>query len=321
MKFEQIYGHEKPIAILKSAMAANRVAHAYLFYGMEGVGKKTIASVFARALNCLDDNRPCDVCPSCLKAEHKNHPNIISVVADGQFIKIDAIKEIRAKMAFHPESGKRVFILHDADKMNAPAANALLKTLEEPSADNVLLLTTARPHALPITIVSRCQALRLAPLQKEEVARFLREEEGLSEVEADAMAAASLGSIGDAMKMRNEDYLNVRNMILARLANDDPSDMMKRIVFARRMGTERNDITQRLQIMQNIYRDSLAFRETQDRELLIYKDESPAIEAVARRLSGRDIIRNIRAVENAMDAISRNSNKTLTLEAMLASLA
>jgi DNA polymerase-3 subunit delta' len=320
LKFDQIYGHEKPVAILKSAMAANRVAHAYLFYGMEGVGKKTVAAVFARALNCLGDDRPCDACPSCLKAEHDNHPNIIRIIAEGQFIKIDAIREIRAKVAFHPEGGKRVFILHDADKMNAPAANAFLKTLEEPSDDNVLLLTTTRPHALPVTIVSRCQALRFAPLRQTEVARFLRDEKGLGEVEADAVAAASLGSIGGAMNMRKENYLNVRNMILARLANDNPADMIQRIAFARRLGTERDDIVERLQIMQNVYRDSLTLRETQDKELLIYRDHHRALETMAQRLKSKEIISNIKYIAKAMDAISRNANKTLTLEALLVGL-
>ncbi|MCK9363960.1 MAG: DNA polymerase III subunit delta' [Syntrophales bacterium] len=321
MRFQQIYGHKKPLAILKSAMAANRVAHAYLFYGKEGVGKKTVASVFARALNCPAADPPCDVCPSCLKAEHKNHPNIIEIVAEGQFIKIAAVREIMATMAFRPEDGKRVFILQDADKMNAPAANALLKTLEEPSADNVLILTSARPHALPVTILSRCQALRFAPLQKTEVASFLREQQGFGEAEADAIAAASLGSIGDAIEMKKEDYMTVRNGILKRLAEDDPADLIKRLAFARRLGTEREEITQRLQIMQNAYRDSLILKETGESEMLLFKDWEAAISALAARLSGREILKNMAVVGRAMDAISRNSNKTLTLEAMLVRLA
>jgi len=320
LRFQQIYGHKKPIAILKSAMAAGRIAHAYLFYGQEGVGKKTVAAVFARALNCPAADPPCDVCPSCRKAEHKNHPNIIPVVAEGQFIKIDAVKEIRAKMAFRPEGGKRVFILQDADKMNAPAANALLKTLEEPSADNVLILTSARPHALPVTILSRCQALRFAPLQRTEVAGFLCEQQGFATDEAEAIAAVSLGSIGEAIAMKKEDYMSVRNGILKRLAEDDPSDLIKRLAFARLLGTERQEITQRLQIMQNAYRDSLVLKETGESEMLLFKDWAAALAALAARLSGREILKNMAVVGHAMDAISRNSNKTLTLEAMLVSL-
>jgi DNA polymerase-3 subunit delta' len=320
LKFQEIYGHKKPIAILKRAMAKNRIAHAYLFYGTEGIGKRTIASVFARALNCTGEDPPCDRCPSCLKAEHKNHPNIISIQAEGQFIKIDAIKEISAKMAFRPENGKRVFILKEADKMNAAAANSLLKTLEEPSPNNVLILTTARPHALPMTILSRCQSLRFAPLQNEEVSQYLQEKHGFEKNEAETIAAASLGSIGRTLEMKKEDYITTIKQILGRLADDDPNDLIRRISFARHLGKEREEISHRLEIINNAYRDSLVFKETHEEKMLIFKDYRDAIEAIANRLSGREILQNITVINKTIDAISKNTNKTLTLESMLVKL-
>ena len=95
MAFGGIYGHEKPIAILRRAMEKDRTAHAYLFYGMEGIGKKTVAAAFARALNCREPSPPCDACLSCRKALHHNHPDIITIAAEGQFIKIGAVKELQ----------------------------------------------------------------------------------------------------------------------------------------------------------------------------------------------------------------------------------
>ena len=321
MRFAEIYGHEKPIAILKSAMAKDRIAHAYLFYGMDGIGKKTTASVFARALNCGDKDPPCDACASCRKAEHKNHPNIITVQAEGQFIKIGAVKEIQARMTFRPGEGRRIFILQEADRMNAAAANALLKTLEEPSAGNILLLTTARSHALPMTILSRCQHLRFSPLPTGEVARFLREKEGLEAAAAEILAASSGGSIGRAVEMNGEEYLALRNTILEHLAEDNPQDLLKRLAFAGRFGTEREEILERLRILRNGYRDGLILRETGEKERLIFRDRAGVIEAVAGRLSGRDLLHNIAAVDAAMSAIAQNANKSLTLEAMLIKLA
>jgi DNA polymerase III subunit delta' len=321
MRFGEIYGHEKPIAVLKSAMAKDRIAHAYLFYGMEGIGKRITASVFARALNCGGKDPPCDVCASCRKAEHNNHPNIITVQAEGQFIKIGAVKELQAQMTFRPAEGKRVFILREADRMNAAAANALLKTLEEPSAGNILLLMTARPHALPMTILSRCQHLRFSPLPREEVARFLREKEGLDDAAAEVLAASSGGSIGRAIEMNKEDYLALRNEILEHLAQDDPADLLKRLAFAGRFGTEREEILERLRILRNGYRDGLVLRETGEAERLMFQDRAGVIEAVAGRLSGRDLLHNIAAVDAAMSAIAQNANKSLTLEAMLIKLA
>jgi DNA polymerase-3 subunit delta' len=320
LRFQEIYGHKKPIAILKSAMAKNRVAHAYLFYGAEGIGKRTVASVFARALNCTGEDPPCDRCPSCMKAEHKNHPNIIGIQAEGQFIKIDAIKEINAKMAFRPENGKRVFILKDADKMNAPAANSLLKTLEEPSQDNVLILTTSRPHALPMTILSRCQSLRFTPLKNEEVSQYLQEKQEIEKTEAETIASASLGSIGRALEMKRGDYIATVERILNRLANDDSNDLTGRISFARYLGKEKDEIIHNLEVMNNAYRDSLAFKETHEERMLIFNGRHDAIAAIADRLSGREILRNIAIIHETMDAVSKNANKTLTLESMLVKL-
>ncbi len=321
MRFAEIYGHEKPIAILKSAMAKDRIAHAYLFYGMDGIGKKTTASVFARALNCGGSDPPCDACTSCRKAEHKNHPNIITVQAEGQNIKIGAVKEIQARMTFQPREGRRIFILREADRMNAAAANALLKTLEEPSAGNILLLTTARPHALPMTILSRCQHLRFSPLPPGEVARFLREKEGLETAAAEILAASSGGSIGRAVEMNREDFLALRNTILELFAEDNPEDLLKRLAFAGRFGTEREEILERLRILRNGYRDGLVLRETGEKKRLMFRDRAGVIEAVAGRLSGRDLLGNIAAVDAAMSAIAQNANKSLTLEAMLIKLA
>jgi DNA polymerase III subunit delta' len=321
MRFNELYGHEKTISILKNAMAVGRIAHAYLFYGMEGVGKRSTASVFARALNCGGEDPPCDNCASCRKAEHKNHPNIITIRAEGQFIKIAAVRELQARMAFRPDAGKRVFILEEADRMNPAAANALLKILEEPSAGNVLLLTTARPYALPMTILSRCQHLRFTPLPREEVARYLREREGLEPTAAEVLAAASGGSIGGALEMNREDYVAMRNGILEYLAQDDPANLLRRLAFAGRFGTEREEILERLRILRSGYRDSLVLRETGGKESLIFRDQAGVIESIAGRLSGRDLLRNIATVTAAMNAIMQNANKPLTLEAMLIKLA
>jgi DNA polymerase-3 subunit delta' len=321
MRFKELYGHEKPISILKSAMARNRIAHAYLFYGMEGIGKRTMASVFAGALNCGEEDPPCGACASCRKAAHDNHPNIIKAKAEGQFIKIGAIRELQARMAFRPEEGRRVLIIEEADRMNAAAANALLKTLEEPSPGNVLILTTARSHALPMTILSRCQHLRFTPLPREEVSRFLQENEGLDAEASEILAASSGGSIGRALEMSREDYLALRNGIMELLAQDDAADLLKRLAFAGRFGTERGEVLERLSILRDGYRDGLVLRETGEKNRLMFRDRAGVIEAIAGRLSGRDLLHNITTVTAAMNAITQNANKSLTLEAMLIKLA
>jgi DNA polymerase III subunit delta' len=322
MTFGEIYGHEKAIAILKNAMANNRIAHAYLFYGMEGIGKRTAAAVFARALNCEGEAPPCDACASCRKAQRQNHPDIITITAEGQFIKIGAVKELQEQMKFRPREGRRrVFIIPEADRMNTAAANAFLKTLEEPTAGNILLLTTSRPHALPMTILSRCQHLRFTPLPRREVTRFLREKEALDQDAASVLAASSRGSIGKALEMKRDDYLTMRNGIIEHLSADNPADPLKRLAFAGRFGTEREEVMEGLEILRTCYRDAMVYRETEDAERLIFQDRAALIRAVAGRLSGRNLLRNLATVEAAMRAIDQNANKTLTLETMVIKLA
>jgi DNA polymerase-3 subunit delta' len=322
MTFGEIYGHEKQIAILKSAMANERIAHAYLFYGMEGIGKRTVAAVFAGALNCREANPPCGVCLSCRKAAHKTHPDIITIQAEGQFIKIGAVKALQEQMTFRPREGRRrVFILEEADRMNAAAANALLKTLEEPSAGNILLLTTSRPHTLPMTILSRCQHLRFAPLPVETVARFLREQQALAADTAEVLASSSGGSIGKALEMNKEDTLTQRNGILEYLRTDDPADLLRRLVFAGRLGEEREEILERLQILRICYRDALVYRETGEAQRLIFRDREEVLRTLADRLAGPPLLANIAAIEKAIAAIEQNANKTLTLETMVVKLA
>jgi len=181
-------------------------------------------------------------------------------------------------------------------------------------------LTTSRPHALPMTILSRCQHLRFTPLPRQEVARFLREKEGLDAAAADVMAASSGGSIGRALEMNREDYLALRNGILEHLGEDDPADLLKRLAFAGRFGTEREEVIERLRILRSCYRDALVLRETGEEERLLFRDRAGTIRTIAGRLLGRQLLANIAAAEAAMGAIERNANKSLTLEALMVKL-
>ena len=320
MTFEEIYGHKRQIAILKSALARDRIAHAYLFHGMEGIGKRTAAAVFARALNCPAAEPPCDACPACRKAERGNHPDIITVKPEGQFIKIGAIRELQERLTFRPSEGRRVFLMPEADRMNAPAANALLKTLEEPTAGNILLLTSARPYALPMTILSRCQPLRFSPLARKEVERYLREQRRVAADTAAVIAASAGGSIGRALEMGEEDYLAARDAVLDYVASDSREELLARLAFAGRLGTEREEILERLRILASCYRDALIFREIGEPERLMFRDRIGVIQRIAGRLSGRQILANMAAIRAASDAIEKNANKPLTLESLMVRL-
>jgi DNA polymerase-3 subunit delta' len=321
MSFKDVYGHEKQIRVLQTAMSRDRIPHAYLFYGMEGIGKRTVAEVFAKALNCAsgrDSLDACDACSSCLKIDHGNHPDVITIKAQGQSIRIQEIRELQEQMKFSPfEGGRRIFIIVDADRMNIASANAILKTLEEPSASNILVLLTSRPHQLPATVLSRCQHLRFNPLRRETVASFLEEKSSLDHKSAHLIALSSGGSIGKARAMNDESYLTTRATVLDIIARIKTKDPLKLLSALNDFGQERKDIMERLGILMTGYRDALVYKETGDRDSLINQDYIDIIKSVAESESGRDIVSCIRAVDRAFHTINQNANKQLTLEVMM----
>jgi DNA polymerase-3 subunit delta' len=302
-------------------MSRDRIPHAYLFYGAEGVGKRTVAEVFAKALNCAsgrDSLDACDACSSCLKIDHGNHPDVITIKVQGQSIRIQEIRELQEQMKFSPfEGGKRIFIAVDADRMNIASANAILKTLEEPSASNILVLLTARPHQLPATVLSRCQHLRFNPLRRETVASFLEEKASLDNKSAYLIALSSGGSIGKALAMNDESYLTTRATVLDIIARIKTRDPLKLLSALNDFGQERKDIMERLGILMTGYRDALVYKETGDADNLINQDYIGIVKSVAESESGRDIVNCIRAVDRASHTINQNANKQLTLEVMM----
>ena len=301
-------------------MARNRVPHAYLFYGMKGIGKRTTAVVLAKALNCREGRDvfdACDKCSSCRKTDHRNHPDVTIIEAEGQFIKIGEIRDIQSQLKFKPfEGGKRIFIIVDADKMNITAANALLKTLEEPSPSNILILISSRPYQLPFTVLSRCQHLRFNPLPKETITLFLQDRLSMDSESARVLASSSGGSIGKALTMSKDAFLTLRNEILNKISENRLRDPLNILSFISYFGKDRQEIIDRFDILRTCYRDALVYKETAEIGRLINQDRVEVIKSIAEGLSGQDILHNIKTVGWALGAIEQNAHKTLTLEAM-----
>jgi len=236
MSFHDIYGHKRKIETLRQGLVQKRVAHAYLFSGISAIGKKTLAVEFAKALNCeKEDNLhdSCGECSSCRKIRRNNHPDVFFVEADGQFIRINAVREIQEQMKCKPlEAKQRVFIIDEADKMNDQAANALLKILEEPSLSNVLILITSRPYSMLPTIISRCQHFRFNPLCFDIVAKFLVDRMNINDQKALLLASLSGGSIGQALELNKDDIVDYRTELLELLSGTRRDDPFSLINFA-----------------------------------------------------------------------------------------
>jgi len=325
MPFQSIYGHEKQINLLLSALEKDRVPHAYLFSGMTGVGKKTVATALAKRINCTGEVTsfdPCNRCPSCLKIDHNNHPDLLFLEPEGQFIRIKAIRDLQAQMQYKPLEGKtRVIIINDADRMNITSANALLKTLEEPAPGNLLILVTGNPAGLPRTILSRCQQIRFFPLNRNTIVSYLRDHHSMKGEDAVIIAGASGGSLARAIEMVSGNYRDFRDKTLDDLMDIHERNMLKLLSFSSDFGKDREDIARKLNVIQSCYRDALVFRETKSEDSLINRDRMDVIAALIRRFDGTELLGHLRTVGQALNAIEQNANKALTLESMMFKLA
>jgi DNA polymerase-3 subunit delta' len=206
MALSDIAGHERQLALLKGGIRRDAIGPAYLFFGPPGVGKRTVSMEFAKALLCLSEGGDaCDVCDSCRRSP-EIHPDLtyVTLEKDKKILRKDQIDVMQHFLSLTPSRGSRkVAILEPAESMNLSAANAMLKTLEEPPPGTVIILVAANPGGLPPTVVSRCQKVSFGLLGEGQVREVLRRE-GWDEDEAAAAAAVSEGSPGLAMSLRSE---------------------------------------------------------------------------------------------------------------------
>ena len=219
MSLSSITGQERAISVLGRALESGRMAHAYIFVGPAGVGKMAAALEFAKALVCEAGGADsCEKCAHCLKAAHGLHPDIHVLTPEGagRMIKIDAVRErVQNELALKPnEARRKAVVIDDAHAMNIEAANCLLKTLEEPPGDAVLVLVTPRPDALPETIISRCQMVRFRPLEPQVIAALLVQR-GTDNSTADFLSQLAGGSLGRAIELAEKPALaDVRAQLL-----------------------------------------------------------------------------------------------------------
>jgi DNA polymerase-3 subunit delta' len=273
MKFSTIEGHEKPILLLQRAIANNTLAHAYLFSGQAGIGKRRTAFALAAAVNCLNA-RPdggCGECSSCRKVEKLCHPDVHVLVSDGDEIKIDQIRQVQSDLALKPFEGmKKVLIVDNAESLNAASSNAFLKTLEEPPGDTLIILISAMPQSLLSTIRSRCQEITFRPLPRNTLARALMDRRGLTEEDAWFIAALAQGSMGRGLEMDGEQERTSRDEVATLwfgLAQRSPGEIL---ALAEAISKDRERFDRLIEIGIEGLRDALVYRETGEDRLLVH---------------------------------------------------
>ena len=318
MPFDGIIGHEKITGILQRAVDAGRIAHAYIFCGPEGCGKRKTALALIEALYC-NDSRGCGKCPACSRVASLQHPDLHMVEPDGALIKIDQVRQLQRELSLRPfEAPFKSCIIEAADRFHQAAGNALLKTLEEPPGNALIILLTSNPDAVLPTIRSRCQTLTFQNLAEESVMRIL-EGQGIDHESARLAASLAGGNPGRAVCLCTDGALNGRRELVEQvlsLRGDDISQLFSR---SERLAADKETLPELLDLLVSFLRDLLHLQSGSSD--LANKD----LEELARQESvlrpPQRVMEMIEHVIEARKALQRNVNARLATDLLLIRLA
>ncbi len=321
MTFAQILGHDRQKDILRRALGSGRLAHAYLFSGPDGVGKRLMALALVRGVFCRE-GAGCGDCLACRKVDHGNHPDLHLLEAEGASIKIDQVRDLQRQMALRPlEAPRKVALVDGADRLSPSAANALLKTLEEPTGEALFILLTSRPEGVLPTIRSRCQRLPFGRLAPKLLRKTLIERLGLDEVQGHLLAALSEGSFRKALGKDRELYLEKRRELLKAVTALSPGSILPLFTLAGELAEDKERLPDILEILQAFYRDLILVRHGRPKEELVNIDLMEKIEREASRESVTSLLRKLDALGACRRQLDRNVNRQLALEVLLLRLA
>lgn len=321
LDFSRVVGHENIIEHLKTAMTQGKVSHSYILNGEDGSGKKMIAGIFAKTLQCEEkEENPCNECKSCMQSEGGNHPDIIWVTHEKASIGIDDIRlQLNNDIGVKPYSSPyKIYIIDEADKMTEQAQNALLKTLEEPPAYAVIILLTDNVNRLLSTIQSRCVTLNLKAIDDGLIKDFLMKEHNIPDYLAGLSAQFSRGNIGTAIRYASsEDFENSKEMVLHLLKYIDEMELYELVEAVKGFSEHKLEIIDYIDLMMLWYRDVLMFKVTKNPNILIYKNEYKFISKQASTRDYEGIENIIRAMEKAKTRLKANVNFDIAIELML----
>lgn len=320
---------------LRQALLQGRLAHAYLIVGPRHVGKLELALDLARAVNCLAplEERPCGRCSQCQRIAARKHADlrVLSLRRGSENgpspkeIGIDQVREVGREASLMPFEGRyRVFIFDGAERMSQEAANALLKTLEEPPTRVLLLLIAEREEALLPTVRSRCRRVEMHPLPHQEVVKYLATQREVESDEAELLARLSRGRLGWALQaVERPELLERRREALDTLSRLTEADLYHRFRYAERLATQYSEDRETgrevLYLWLQWWRDILVMKMGLQ-ELLLNGDRLQQLQQEAARLSATAVTHFLRELLWVLDALEQNATPRLALENLMLAL-
>ena len=322
LHLQNIIGQEKAKKILCRSLAEDKIGHAYLFRGPDGVGKKSTALSFAAYLNCQNRKGDdfCGHCSSCRKFAAASHPDYLELLPTSGSLKIDQIRELKKKLTFPPfEARFRVVLIPDIHQTlsRKEVGNSLLKTLEEPPADTVLILTADESGSVLPTIMSRCQVIPFHSLPLQEISALLTAKQAMGLQEAVTLATVAGGSLGRAMMLADAGMLTLRREVVESLQTlhvNDGAVVETVMGLAGRVAELKEELNDFLDLLKSWVRDMLLLRLGGGLPLAMNQDLCHLYESVGDRWSVADLLGKLDCLELARKQLNHNCNKVSVCE-------
>ncbi len=320
MYFKEIIGHDDLKNRIQKALRDDQLAHAYIFEGVEGVGKSLTAEALAAALLCeVNIDEACGTCPACSKMATSNHPDYEIILPDGASIKNKQIEVFQEFISLKPYTGNRkICVVRYAHTMTLSAQNRILKILEEPPHYAVIIFVTDQMAGMLPTIRSRCQSVSFQRLSKEHISKYLIEKHNLSAEKAGMYATFADGSIARASDSTSDEaFVELREGVIAFIENLIQKRTAKAFDWSADMESQKEKLETVFDLMKLWFRDIMLLKNGASEDLLFNADYLDLLKKESYRVSLRQSVEILERIERARAQLTSHVNVGLLLETLI----